>query len=467
MNQPTSYHNDLSPVKNQDWGWFDYLSFWMSDIHSIGGYILAGTLFSLGLPPLQILTALIAGSMIVCLFCTLIAIPSQRFGVPFAVIIRASFGPYAAVIPAAIRAFIAMAWYGIQTWLASNAIAVPLLRLFPGLTPLSDTQHCSFLGLSCLGWGCFLLLWGAQMVLFRQGISTIRRFFDLAGPAVYIVMIFLLIDLLHMNHWHWPHTVHSTHHGGLVPWLSATALVVSYFSGPMLNFGDFARNGRTMGQIRIGNLFGLPVNFIAFALLAVATTTLTQPVFGIEMDDPVSIVSHLDNPAALALAIITFLLATTGINIAANFVSGALDLCALAPKTLNWKRAGWICGIGAILITPWNLYNNPAHMHLTLDTLAAAVGPLFAIVMTDYFIRRKKNLTSTELTLENPHASHAAPAALSATLLGAIIAMAPEFIPAITVLSSFSWFLGALSGSIIYIIFSPKHVQTHLQAKPH
>ncbi|GBR45575.1 cytosine permease [Neokomagataea thailandica] len=458
MNQPQpSYHNDLSPIETQDWGWFDYLSFWMSDIHSIGGYILAGTLFGLGLPPVQILTALITGSLIVCLFCTLIAVPSQRFGVPFSVIIRASFGPYAAAIPAAIRAFIAMAWYGIQTWLASNAMAVPLLRLFPCLTPFSNTQHYSFLGLSYLGWGCFLVLWGAQMLLFRKGISTIRRFFDFAGPAVYIVMVFLLIDLLHMNHWHWPHTPHSTYHGGLVPWLSATALVVSYFSGPMLNFGDFARNGRTMGHIRIGNMFGLPVNFIAFALLAVATTTLTQPVFGTEMDDPVAIVAHLDNPAALALAIITFLLATTGINIAANFVSGALDLCAIAPKMLNWKRAGWLCGIGAILITPWNLYNNPTHMHLTLDTLAAAVGPLFGIVMTDYFIRRRTSLSSAELTLNTPYDSYAASAALSATLLGALIAMAPEGVASIGFLSNFSWFLGALSGSIIYIILSPKY----------
>lgn len=459
MNQlSSSHHDDLSPVKTQDWGWFDYLSFWMSDVHSIGGYILAGTLFGLGLPPLQIVTALITGSVIVCLLCTLMAIPTQRFGVPFSVIIRASFGPYAAFLPAAIRAIIAMAWYGIQTWLASNAIAVPLLRLFPSLTPFSDVHQFSFLGLSYLGWACFMLLWGAQMMLFRRGITTIRHFFDLAGPAVYVVMVLLLLDLLRLNHWHWPHALHTQYHGGLLPWLGATALVVSYFSGPMLNFGDFARNGRNMRHIRLGNFLGLPINFIAFALLAVATTTLTQPVFGIEMDDPVAIVSHLDSPTALALAIITFLLATAGINIAANFVSGALDLCALAPNTLNWKRAGWLCGLGAILITPWNLYNNPAHMHATLDTLAAAVGPLFGIVLTDYFMRRKTNLTAEELTLANPRPAYAAPAAITATVLGAMIALSPEFFSSLAMLQSFSWFLGAIFGSLIYLSLSTKKI---------
>jgi len=439
-----SFHDELAPVTEKDWGWYDFLSYWMTDVHSIGGYVMAGTLFTLGLPPGQVFLALVFGSVLVCVFATLVAVPSQRDGVPFAVAIREAFGIRGGMVPAGIRALIAMAWYGIQTWLASNAVCLLLVRLVPGLAPYAMEAPHGFLGLSRLGWACFLLLWAVQLVIFRRGVETIRRFFDLAGPAVYGVMVALLLYLFACNHWRWPSLAEGATHGQFLLWVNATALVVAYFSGPMLNFGDYARKGRSMRQVALGNFLGLPLNFVFFAAISVATTALTLPVFGESIDDPVALVGRIGNPAILAMAILTFLLAAAGINIAANFVSGVLDLCALAPRRLDWSRAGWLFSLGAIALTPWNLYRNPAQMHLTLDILAAAVGPLFGILVVECFVTRNAR------TPRGP----AGRLATSALAVGGLAALLPEFTALLSGVQNFSWFVGALVGGCTYALLS-------------
>ncbi|WP_342629490.1 cytosine permease [Nguyenibacter vanlangensis] len=449
-------HDELAPVAVKDWGWFAYLSFWMSDVHSIGGYVMAGTLFSLGLSALQVLGALVAGSLLVCVFCTLMAMPSQRHGVPFAIVVRASFGRRGALLPAAVRAVVAMAWYGIQTWLASNAICLLLVRLLPGLAAWDDVRRHGFLGLSAVGWGCFVILWAVQMLIFQRGVAAIRRFFDLAGPAVYGVMLLLLLYLARRNGWRWPALWHSEAHGGALAAVNAVALVVSYFSGPMLNFGDFARNGRSMRQIIWGNLLGLPVNFVLFSLLSVATTALTLPVFGAQLIDPVAIIARVDSVTATLLAIITFAVATAGINIAANFVSGALDLCALAPGRMNWARAGWLCGVGAVAITPWNLYDDPARMHMTLDVLSAFIGPFFGIVLTDFCLIRRGWRDVRALYADAAQGPYrdwwgCNPVAIGAMLCAVAMALLPEFCAALAPLRNFSWFAGSGIASILYL----------------
>ena len=77
--------------------------------------------------------------------------------------------------------------------------------------------------------------------------------------------------------------------------LGAIALVVSYFSGPMLNFGDFARYGKSFQAVKKGNFLGLPVNFLVFSLLVVVTAAATVPVFGELITDPVQTVARIDS----------------------------------------------------------------------------------------------------------------------------------------------------------------------------
>ena len=335
-------NSDLAPLKKQTWSSYNIFAFWMSDVHSVGGYVTAGALFSLGIASWQVLVSLIIGICIVMVFCNLVAKPSQVTGVPFPVINRAIFGVKGANIPAIIRGCIAIAWYGVQTYLASTSLMIIFLKFVPASAALTTSE---FLGLSPLGYLCYAILWVAQAAVFWRGMDAIRRFIDWAGPAVYVVMIILCVYLvaragglgsisLNLS------TVQRSFGESIPIMIAAIAIVVSYFSGPMLNFGDFSRYAKSFRAVRKGNWLGLPLNFLFFSILTVVTASATVPVFGELITDPIETVEQIDSGFAILLGGLTFVIATIGINIVANFISPAFDFSNVNPKKISWRMGG-------------------------------------------------------------------------------------------------------------------------------
>jgi nucleobase:cation symporter-1, NCS1 family len=448
---PRLTNEDLAPLEKQSWTSYNFFAFWMSDVHSVGGYVTAGSLFALGLAAWQVLVALLIGITIVYFLCNLVARPSQVSGVPYPVISRVSFGVLGANIPAIIRGLIAVAWYGIQTYLASASLVVVALKLWPELAAWADNDTSGFAGLSLLGWLAFLVMWVAQVAVFWRGMEAIRRFIDFCGPAVYVVM-FLLAGYLVIEAG-WSNIDLNLAEVSITGWaavpvmLTAIALVVSYFSGPMLNYGDFARYGRTFGAVRKGNFLGLPVNFLVFALLVVITASATLPVFGELITDPVETVARLDSAFAVVLGALTFMIATVGINIVANFVSPAFDFSNVSPQRISWRTGGMIAAVGSVLITPWNLYSSPEVIHYTLDTLGAFIGPLYGVLIADYYLIKKRRVVVDDLYTMRPDGIYHYtrgynPVAIAATAVGAVLAMAVVFFGSSDA-AAFSWFIGA------------------------
>ncbi|EHK84396.1 MULTISPECIES: NCS1 family nucleobase:cation symporter-1 [Rhodococcus] len=465
---PRLTNDDLAPLKNQRWGSYNIFAFWMSDVHSVGGYVTAGSLFALGLASWQVLVALLVGITIVYFFCNLVAKPSQVTGVPYPVICRSVFGVLGANIPAIIRGLIAVAWYGIQTFLASAALDVVLIKLFPSLTPYAVVEDYGFAGLSALGWVSFLTLWVLQACVFWRGMESIRRFIDFCGPAVYVVMFLLCGYLISQAGWSAIDlTLGEVTHTGWssVPvMLGAIALVVSYFSGPMLNFGDFSRYGKSYAAVKKGNFLGLPVNFLVFSLLVVITASLTLPVYGELITDPVETVARIDSTFAIVLGALTFAIATIGINIVANFISPAFDFSNVSPQKISWRAGGMIAAVGSVLITPWNLYNNPEVIHYTLETLGAFIGPLFGILIADYYLVRKQKVIVDDLFTMSEKGAYFYrkgynPAAVIATVVGAVVAMIPVLFndaPGMGTAAQYSWFIGCGLGFVVYHLLATR-----------
>jgi nucleobase:cation symporter-1, NCS1 family len=456
---PRLANDDLIPLEKQTWSSYNIFAFWMSDVHSVGGYVTAGSLFALGLSSWQVLIALLIGIVIVNVFCNLVAKPSQATGVPYPVVCRSAFGVLGANMPAIIRGLIAVAWYGIQTYLASAALDVVLLKLFPALAPYADDGHYGFLGLPLLGWGTYALLWVMQACVFWTGMETIRRFIDFCGPAVYVVMFVLCGYLLYRSDWHFGFNLGGQKTGNtLVVMLGAIALVVSYFSGPMLNFGDFSRYGKSFGAVKRGNFLGLPVNFLMFSLLVVITAAATVPVFGELITDPVKTVARIDSTLAIVLGALTFTIATIGINIVANFISPAFDFSNVSPQRISWRAGGMIAAVGSVLITPWNLYNNPEVIHYTLEVLGAFIGPLFGVLIADYYLVKKQRIIVDDLftmskagTYWYKHGYN--PKAVAATVVSAAVAVFPVLfgdLPGMTTAAQYSWFIGCGLGFALY-----------------
>ncbi len=465
---PRLTNEDLAPLRDQHWSSYNIFAFWMSDVHSVGGYVTAGSLFALGLASWQVLIALLIGIVIVNLFCNLVAKPSQATGVPYPVICRSVFGVLGANIPAIIRGLIAVAWYGIQTYLASAALDVVLLKLFSGLAPYADVDQYGFLGLPLLGWGSFLLLWVLQACVFWRGMESIRKFIDFCGPAVYVVMFLLCGYLIYKAGWGAIDLnlgeVTYTGTESIPVMLGAIALVVSYFSGPMLNFGDFARYGRSFDAVKRGNFLGLPVNFLVFSLLVVVTASLTVPVFGELITDPVATVARIDSTFAIVLGALTFTIATIGINIVANFISPAFDFSNVSPQRISWRAGGMIAAVGSVLITPWNLYNNPEVIHYTLETLGAFIGPLFGVLIGHYYlVHKQKVIVDDMFTLSKGgtywYTKGYNPAAVIATVISAFIAVIPVLangVYGMHTAAQYSWFVGCGLALAIYYLLATR-----------
>ncbi|MFZ2624034.1 MAG: NCS1 family nucleobase:cation symporter-1 [Propionibacterium sp.] len=459
------YNDDLAPLVKKRWTWYNVFAFWMSDVHSVGGYVTAGSLFAFGLASWQVFVCLIVGIVVVMVLANLVAKPSQEAGTPFPVISRAPFGVRGANVPAVLRGLIAVAWYGVQTYLASNALVIVAVKLWPGLAPFADKGQHGFVGLSAVGWAAYLVLWVAQAFVFWHGMNSIRKFIGWAGPAVYVVMIALTVYMVvkaGMSNINF--TLGSVKYsGGKALWemVIATSIVVSYFSGPLLNFGDISRYGRSMKDVRRGNFWGLPVNFTFFSILTVICAAATLPVYGQLITDPVETVGRIDNTFAVVLGALTFAIATVGINIVANFISPAFDFSHVAPQKISWRAGGMVAAVGSVLITPWNLYSSPEVIHYTLDVLASFTGPLFGILVCDYYLIRHQHVVIDDLYTINPGGRYfyrkgVNPKAVAATVIGGLVALAIVMIPAepFKSMANFSWFIGAGIGALSYFLAS-------------
>ncbi|MPV87585.1 NCS1 family nucleobase:cation symporter-1 [Georgenia ruanii] len=452
---PRLWNEDLAPAEHRKWGFYSLFAMWMSDIHSIGGYTFAAGLFALGLGGFQVFGALVLGIILVFLLMNLSGWAGQKTGLPYPVLARISFGTFGANLPALTRGLVAVAWYGIQTWLASRAVIVIALRIWPDLAGLT---HNNLLGESTLGWIAFLIMWALQLLLLRNGMETIRRFQDWAGPAVWVVMLLLTLYVLNAAGWH----VSFSLPGGVAKWgvaqafFAAIALTVAYFSTLLLNFCDFSRFAPSRRAVTKANLWGLPVNFIAFSIVSVVVTAGSFQVYGQYIYDPVELVGRMDNMVALLLGAVTFAVATLGINVVANFVSPAYDLANTWPSKIDFRKGGLIAALVALVITPWNLYNNPQAVNLFLGGLGAVLGPLFGIIATDYYILRRQKVVVADLFHEDGYYTYTRgwnAKAVVSFLVAAVPTVIVALVPVFAVLAPFSWFIGAgLAAAIHYAI---------------
>src|SRR5215210_6514135 len=449
------YNEDLAPVKERTWTAYSLFAMWMADVHSIGGYTFAAGLFFLGLTGWEVFLALIVGIVAVYFLMNLSGIAGQRHGVPYPVLARISFGLFGANIPALIRAIIAIFWYGIQTWLASVAVVILLLRIFPGLE--GYTQN-SILGLSTLGWICFLVLWAAQLFVLRHGMETVRRFVDWAGPAIYVAMfalaVWIVIEAGGRIDFNLGSKELST--GGVIlAFVTAASLVVAYFSTLMLNFCDFSRFSPSERMVKVSNFWGLPVNFTAFSLVTVVVTAGSVAVFGESITDPVEIVAQIPNTFVLIAGAVTFAVATVGINIVANFVSPAYDLANALPKYIDFKRGGLISALLALLVTPWNIYNSPVAVNYFLGGLGAFLGPLFGSIIVDDYLVKRGQVDVDALYREGEASPYWYEGGINrkAVLVfavSAVVAALKAKFPVLKTISPFSWFVGAGLGAVLY-----------------
>lgn len=451
------YSYDLAPTKKEGrrWGAYNVFTLWANDAHSLGNYTFAIGLFALGLNAWGILTAFALASLLLFLLLTLSGYMGHKTGVPFPVMSRIAFGTRGAQIPAGVRGIVAIAWFGIQTYLASSVLNALIVAMFPALRPL---QNQFVLGLSALGWITFLALWALQIVIVSYGMHMIRKYMAVAAPTALVTMCGLAI-------WMFVRAGGSVSVStdqpltGTAMWtqiLESAALWVVIYGTFVLNFCDFTRSAKSRQSIMWGNLIGIPVNMLFFAGIVVVLSGAQFELNGRVITSPTDIVQTIPNTFLLALVSLALVVLTIAVNLLANFVAPIYVLINLFPRTLNFRRAGVVSAVIGLAILPWNLYNSPVVVNYFLGGLGALLGPLFGVIMADYWLLRKTHVNVPQLYTDDPQGEYHYrrgynPRAVWAFAPAAAIAVVLALVPAFGAVSGFSWFIGAILGAVICV----------------
>src|SRR3954468_15862343 len=149
------YNEDLAPVprERRKWRIGSFAALWISMSACIPTYMLASSLIGGGMNWWQAIFTIFLGNVIVLIPMILNAHAGTRYGIPFPVFCRASFGVLGANIPAMLRALVACGWFGIQTWIGGEAIYKIASVFWPSL---ATGAHAHFLGITFEQFGCFL-----------------------------------------------------------------------------------------------------------------------------------------------------------------------------------------------------------------------------------------------------------------------------------------------------------------------
>ena len=464
---PNLYNEDLAPAKERHWGAFSIFNVWTSDVHSLWGYYLAASLFLLCGSFLNFIIAIGLGSLIIFFLMSLMGYAGEKTGVPYPVLARASFGVWGANLPAMVRAIVACFWYGAQTAAASGAI-VALLTRTDALLQFHQTTH--FLGHSGLEVICYVVVWALQLLIIQNGMETVRKFQDWAGPAVWVAMLILAIGLcVKAGGFSFEHGIpqavllEKTRDAGVTGepgsfWalMAVGATWVTYFAALYLNFCDFSRYAKNKDAITKGNVWGLPVNLLLFSLVAGVTTIAAFKVYGEVMLHPEQISAKFDSWVLASIAALTFAVATLGINVVANFVSPAFDFANVFPRRISFKRGGYIAaGIALVLypFAPWE--GNAASF---VNAIGSTMGPLLGIILVDYYLIAKGNINVEALYHENGEYRYQGGWNANALVAAGVGVVFSSVLPGLTTLlpswwGTYGWFFGvAISGTVYYVL---------------
>ena len=375
---------------------------------------------------------------------------------------RAAMGVRGARFPAIVRGTVGIFWYGAQTYFASTAVALAITAT------TGSTGGTTLLGMTVVDWVSYVIVAALQIALFARGLDGITRFLNVAGPAVYAVMVVLLAVIWWQAGSGLLGAVGTLFAGGRTGGAAVGAFVgvvgtmIAYFAAVIINFGDFARFSRSDATMRRGNLLGLPVSLAFFTFLSLFITAgayvVLQDGQGDPLTNPADIVAQIGNPVLTVVAAVTFLVATVGINLVANFVPPAYDIANLAPARLGFRTAGAItAAIGFVVGALWVAAIGNAGLPLFVDTLGAVLAPLYGIMIADYYLLRRQHLDVQALYSSDPQgAYHYSKGwntrALVAFAVAAVFSVTTVWVPALTVLSGFAWVVGAVIGGALHLL---------------
>ena len=443
---PRLSNADLAPtrVEQRTWSTYHIASLWIGLSVCIPTYLLAAGLVQGGMSWKQAIFTILLGNVIVAVPMVLIAHSGTRFGIPFPVLARASFGTAGAHVPAILRSLVACGWFGIQTWIGGQAIQTMLMTAFPSWAQVPGGA-----------WIAFFAFWLWNMYIVVRGSESIKFLEAWAAPFLIVAGLALLAWAMLRAGGIGPILAQPSKFQSTAEFLaffvpSLTAMV-GFWATLALNIPDLSRYARDQrAQIR-GQFLGLPTTMTLFSFICIAVTSASVLIFGEAIWDPVALLSKLESPLVILISLFALLIATLTTNVAANVVAPANGFANLWPARITFAIGGLITGVIGVAIMPWRLLSDyGTYIFGWLVGYSGLLGPIAGIFIADYWLIRKTNLSLPDLYREDGIYGRWNWKALAALAAGVVIALIGLVVPSLRVLYDYAWFVGFAVAFVLY-----------------
>ncbi len=476
MSDSKLINEDLAPVPESEKTWtaLSYFSLWVGMAVCIPSYMIAASLISAGMSLYQAMACVFLGNFIVLIPMLLNGKVGAKYGIPYPVYARSSFGILGSNIPALLRAVVACGWFGIQSWIGGTAVMAVIKIIWPGFVDIPNILP-AFMGTATAPFISFLIFWAINVFIIIKGVHFIEWLEKASAPILLLSGVALL---------YWAIDAAGTKTGGFwsgfetlanqpskfetsaefwnvfIPGLTG---MVGFWATMSLNIPDFTRYAKDQRSQFMGQALGLPTTMTLFALIGVMVTKATEVVYGTPLWDPVQVVEKFESPFILFFSMFIICIATLSTNIAANVVGPANDFSNAMPDKINFRTGGLITAGLGILMMPWKLIADPqGYIFTWLIGYSSLLGPIGGILLCDYFIIRKQILNVDDLYKANGEYTYTNGfniSAIIAFVLG-VVPNIPGFLLKIGVMSSipsffetiynYAWFVGLPLSGIIY-----------------
>ncbi|MEJ2763593.1 cytosine permease [Photobacterium sp. MCCC 1A19761] len=448
------------------WGTKNYITVWMGPIHNILSYFTVVGFFALGLNAMQVVAAILVAACIVSAGYVYNGRAAAKYGIPFAMQIRDTFGMKGAVFPAMIRGLVAgFVFFGLTTIASAQALDIVLLRLFPGFAEIGG--GATIAGLAIPTAISYAVMTALTVILYIAGQSLIDKFSAWASPVVWILMVIGLFIAVGnaggigavMRYHPAPGTEVT-----VVGFITCVSMLVSNWAGPIVNTGDFTRNAKTISAPAKGFPIGMLISYVLFAAVTISFMASLSAVTdgAVDVTKPtifVDAINAIDNPFIVILLILAMNVGATAFVVFGNMLPSGLQLTAQFPQLFNVKTGGLVAAVVGTLILPWKFVENTTMLFLFYSFIGSMFGPIAGIMLASYYFERRQKLDLDTIYPE-PGADGGHPGGVNRRAVGVlvgsfIITMVGKVFPNVPVLAtinSWAFFSGLTIGFIGYLL---------------
>ncbi|MCE3026546.1 NCS1 family nucleobase:cation symporter-1 [Salinicola sp. DM10] len=450
------FNEDIAPTRLEarTWSRWNIAALWVGMAICVPTYTLGGVLTAyFGLSVGEALLTILLANIVVLVPLTLNAFPGTKFGIPFPVVLRSSFGIRGSNVPCLIRALVGCGWFGIQTMFGGLAIHLLLSAIFPPWRALDGVGEV-------IG---FFLFGAMNLYVVIRGAESIKWLETLAAPLLLAVGIGLMV-------WAMPHVSidelmsqpPSRPEGASVfgYFFAGLTAMVGFWATLSLNIPDFSRFAKSQKDQIVGQIIGLPLTMFFFAALGVVMTAASASLVGETVSDPVSLIGHIDSPVWVVIAMVLIIVATLSTNTAANIVSPTNDFQNIAPKLIDQTRGTLLTGLVGVLLMGYDLLQKAGLIDagVTLESLysnwllgySSLLGPIAGIMAVDYFLIKRQWLDVASLYQDGGAYPAYNPAGFIAFLVPVALTVFSLVAGGWTWFYDYGWFTGSALGAIVY-----------------